>query len=100
MVLLLELTLKPLNEGFGSLENVTVFEKDAFTVMGPPDLGVTSKFDVVLSDMAPNTIGIKDVDQIRSLELAGRYLELYPLFLSQVVTWLLKFLIVMMLRCF
>lgn len=33
------------------------------------DLGI-EKFDLVLSDIAPNTSGIKDVDQWRSLELS------------------------------
>ena len=33
------------------------------------ELGVDKQFDVVISDMAPNTTGIKSVDQIRSLQL-------------------------------
>jgi 23S rRNA (uridine2552-2'-O)-methyltransferase len=33
-------------------------------------------FDVVLSDMAPKTSGIKQVDQVRSLDLAMRALDL------------------------
>ena len=64
--------IRPLNESLARINNVEVYEKDAFTVMGPSDLNVSRKFDVVLSDMAPNTTGIKDVDQIRSLELVEK----------------------------
>ena len=50
---------------------VTVLQGDAFDTkledMGP--------FDVVLSDMAPNTTGIRSVDQARSLALCERALE-------------------------
>lgn len=40
-------------------------------------------FDVVLSDMAPKTSGIKHVDQIRSLELANMALSIAERFLKQ-----------------
>jgi 23S rRNA (uridine2552-2'-O)-methyltransferase len=35
-------------------------------------------FDVVLSDMAPNTTGIKSVDQDRSFDLVSGLFELLP----------------------
>ncbi|HXW53297.1 MAG TPA: RlmE family RNA methyltransferase [Myxococcota bacterium] len=41
-----------------------------------------TKFDVILSDMAPKTSGIKHVDQIRSLDLAHRALDLAEEFLK------------------
>jgi 23S rRNA (uridine2552-2'-O)-methyltransferase len=34
------------------------------------------KFDIILSDLAPKTSGVKDVDQARSIELNERVLEL------------------------
>tara|TARA_B100000925_G_C21991066_1_gene466866 strand:+ start:484 stop:1074 length:591 start_codon:yes stop_codon:yes gene_type:complete len=74
--------IRPLNESLKKLDNVEVFEKDAFTVMGPKDLGVDRRFDVVLSDMAPNTTGIKDVDQIRSLELVEKVFGTLPTLLK------------------
>jgi 23S rRNA (uridine2552-2'-O)-methyltransferase len=74
--------IRPLNEGLNKIENVDVFEKDAFTLMGPGDLGIDRKFDVVLSDMAPNTTGIKDVDQIRSLELVEKVFGTLPTLLK------------------
>jgi 23S rRNA (uridine2552-2'-O)-methyltransferase len=38
-------------------------------------------FDVILSDMAPNTSGIKHVDQMRSFNLAEKALDLAELYL-------------------
>jgi 23S rRNA (uridine2552-2'-O)-methyltransferase len=43
---------------------------------------VSPVFDVVLSDLAPKTTGVRDVDQQRSLELAWRALELARRFLA------------------
>lgn len=40
------------------------------------------KFDAIISDMAPNTIGFKDVDAIRSVELLRSTLPLYAEFLK------------------
>ncbi len=42
-----------------------------------------SAFDIVLSDMAPKTTGIKHVDQIRSLNLAEQAFHMAELFLKQ-----------------
>ncbi|MEW6267278.1 MAG: RlmE family RNA methyltransferase [Thermodesulfobacteriota bacterium] len=42
----------------------------------PEDLAGQGLFDVVLSDLAPQTTGIKTADQTRSLELAQAALEL------------------------
>jgi len=41
-----------------------------------------SKFDVITSDMAPNTIGIKDIDAIRSVKLLRKTLPIYQKFLK------------------
>ena len=73
--------IKPINESL-RLSNVDVYEKDAFSLLGVNDLGVNKKFDVVLSDMAPNTTGIKDVDQIRSLELVEKVFNTLPVILK------------------
>jgi 23S rRNA (uridine2552-2'-O)-methyltransferase len=42
------------------------------------------KFDVIISDMAPNTIGFRDIDAMRSIELLRMTLPLYENFLK---TW-------------
>ncbi len=39
-------------------------------------------FDVITSDMAPNTIGIKDIDAIRSVNLLEKTLPIYEKFLK------------------
>ncbi|MDY7001400.1 MAG: RlmE family RNA methyltransferase [Thermodesulfobacteriota bacterium] len=58
--------------------NVTFFCEDVFS--RTPDLeaemAALMPFDVVLSDMAPNTTGNKITDQARSLDLAGEALAL------------------------
>ncbi len=54
-------------------QNVITIKADVFKV-SPKELleklGNNKKFDVVLSDMAPNTTGRKDVDHLRSIALA------------------------------
>ena len=64
-----------------TLENVTVFERDIFSVEDVKDLGLSDKVDVVVSDMAPNTMGVQSVDQARSLELVEKVFEILPTFL-------------------
>jgi 23S rRNA (uridine2552-2'-O)-methyltransferase len=49
---------------------------DVFTVVPADLLGELPGFDVVLSDMAPDTTGIRHVDQARSEALFERALEL------------------------
>lgn len=49
---------------------------DVFTVVPADLLGDLEAFDVVLSDMAPDTTGIRHVDQARSEALFERALEL------------------------
>ena len=41
------------------------------------------KFDVIISDMAPNTIGFRDIDAMRSIELLRMTLPLYENFLKE-----------------
>lgn len=41
------------------------------------------KFDAIISDMAPNTIGFKDIDAMRSIELLRMTLPLYAQFLRE-----------------
>jgi 23S rRNA (uridine2552-2'-O)-methyltransferase len=64
--------IQEVNPKLSGLKNVTIFQKDIFTINGPEDLGFNKHFDVVLSDMAPNTTGIKIVDQEKSLELVQK----------------------------
>ena len=73
--------IKPVNKKLSPLKNVSLFEKSIFDVENLQDLGVEGLFDVVLSDMAPNTTGIKSVDQDRSLNLIEEVFHLLPKFL-------------------
>lgn len=70
--------IKEVNRKLLNLKNVTLFEKDIFDVSSPDDLGIDGKVDVLLSDMAPNTTGIRSVDQDRSLNLVEAVFEFMP----------------------
>ncbi len=79
--LIVGLDIKDVNDYFDSIENVKLFQNDIFEIDSPKLLGVEGKFDTILSDMAPNTTGIKVVDQARSLELVENVFNILPSFL-------------------
>ena len=64
--------IKPIQQVFG--ENVKVLEGDALSLESEI-LAAHAPYDVVLSDMAPNTSGSKFQDQARSTELFLRALD-------------------------
>ncbi len=64
--------IKPIQQAFG--ENVKVLQGDALSLESEV-LAAHAPYDVVLSDMAPNTSGSKFQDQARSTELFLRALE-------------------------
>jgi 23S rRNA (uridine2552-2'-O)-methyltransferase len=74
--------VRELNKKLTGIPNVRVYQKDIFEVHDLKDLDVDDRFDVVLSDMAPNTTGIKSVDQIKSLNLVESVFGLLPKFLK------------------
>lgn len=80
--LVVGIDIKEVNRKLMNLKNVSLFEKSIFDVQEVADLGAEGKFDVVLSDMAPNTTGIRSVDQDRSLNLVEAVVELLPKFLT------------------
>lgn len=73
--------IQPVNSQIDHLENVKLFEMDAFNIQSLGEIGEEKPFDLVLSDMAPKTTGIKSVDQIGSLNLVEKIFDLLPLFL-------------------
>lgn len=75
--------IRPLNKAITHLKNVKLLEMSIFDVSTPEDVGASSHFDVVLSDMAPNTTGIRSVDQDRSLALVEKIFEILPVFLKE-----------------
>ena len=69
--------LTPLSDIFHP--NIKTIEGDCFELSPQiieKHMGQDMRFDVVLSDMAPKTTGIKHVDQIRSFMLADQALSL------------------------
>jgi 23S rRNA (uridine2552-2'-O)-methyltransferase len=64
--------IKPIQQTFG--ENVKVLEGDALS-LDSALLAAHAPYDIVMSDMAPNTSGSKFQDQARSTELFLRALE-------------------------
>lgn len=73
--------IKPVNKKMLNIKNLRLFERDVFDIEELSELEVNKQFDVFLSDMAPNTTGIRSVDQDRSLNLVEKVFTLLPKFL-------------------
>lgn len=82
--------IKEVNTKLQHLKNVTVFQKDINDVQNLEELGVSQKFDTLISDMAPNTTGIKSVDQARSLQLVEMVFYHLPNFLKDGGNFVIK----------
>jgi len=82
--------IKPVNKKLLSEKNTTLFEKSIFDIESMKDLGRDELFDLVVSDMAPNTTGIKSVDQDRSLGLVEMVYHLLPTFLKPGGSFVIK----------
>jgi 23S rRNA (uridine2552-2'-O)-methyltransferase len=74
--------IREVNKKLAGVPNVRVYQKDIFDIHDLSQLGVSEPFDTVLSDMAPNTTGIKSLDQDRSLNLVESVFGLLPRFLK------------------
>ncbi len=75
--------IQEINQKLFYLDNIKLFQKSIFDIHRLDDLEATTSFDVVLSDMAPSTTGIKSVDQTRSLDLVESTLALMPIVLKK-----------------
>lgn len=73
--------IQEVNKKLTGIPNVRVYQKDIFNITNLLELDVKDQFDVVLSDMAPNTTGMQTLDQIRSLNLVESVFSLLPKFL-------------------
>lgn len=82
--------IQPINKKIQHLDNVTLYEKDIFTINHLSDLNVSQPFDAVVSDMAPSTSGIKLNDQMRSLELVEKVFDFLPLALKNTGNFTIK----------
>lgn len=69
------------NPKLTGIKNVRIYQKDIFDIADLSQLEVKDQFDVVLSDMAPSTTGMQNLDQIRSLNLVESVFGLLPKFL-------------------
>lgn len=75
--------LQEINTKLSIKENVQLFQKDFLEVSSLEELGLSERVNVLLSDMAPQTTGVKLVDQLRSLELVEKVFSVLPLFLNE-----------------
>ena len=82
--------IKHVNKKLLGLRNVKVFEKDIFDITSVEDLGESDQFDVVVSDMAPNTTGVRSVDQLRSLNLIEQVFYHLDVFLKDGGNFVIK----------
>ncbi|OIQ18483.1 MAG: hypothetical protein BM556_09515 [Bacteriovorax sp. MedPE-SWde] len=82
--------IRDINKKLLNIKNVTVFEKDIFDVTDLSTLGVDKPFDTVVSDMAPNTTGIRSVDQQRSFNLIEQVFYHLPVFLKDGGNFVIK----------
>ncbi len=80
--LVVGIDIQEVNKKLTGIKNVRVYQKDIFDILDLSQLDVSEPFDVVLSDMAPKTTGIKSLDQDRSLNLVESVFGLLPRFLK------------------
>ena len=75
--------LQTIDEQVSKLKNVTIHQMDIYQMCSLEDVGAVRRFDVVLSDMAPKTTGVKIVDQAKSLALLEQVIKMLPMFLRE-----------------
>ncbi len=74
--------IQEINEKLNLNNNVKLYQKSIHDIQSLEELEVNDLFDVVLSDMAPKTTGVKMVDQLKSLELVEMVFYWLPKFLK------------------
>ena len=82
--------IQPINKKLCHYKKVKLFEKSIFDIENPKDLNLDKLFDIILSDMAPSTTGIRSVDQDRSLALVESVFCLLPNFLKERGNFVIK----------
>jgi 23S rRNA (uridine2552-2'-O)-methyltransferase len=80
--LVVGIDIQEVNPKLSHVKNVNIFQKDINDIKSLNELGVDKPFDVLISDMAPKTTGIKSVDQDRSLNLVEMVFYHLPSFLK------------------
>ena len=82
--------IRDINKKLLHLRNVRVYQKDIFDITDIAELEVSEKFDIVVSDMAPNTTGVRSVDQLRSLNLVEQVFHHLDVFLRYEGNFVMK----------
>lgn len=76
--------IKEVNTKFEESANIWLMQKDIYDIHSFSDLGVDHPFDIIMSDMAPNTTGMAGgVDQLRSLALVEHAFHLTDVLLKK-----------------
>ncbi len=88
--LVIGIDIQEVNKKLSGVNNIRIYQKDIFDIHDLTQLGIESQFDVVLSDMAPSTTGMKSLDQDRSLNLVESVFELLPRFLKKGGNFVIK----------
>lgn len=88
--LVVGIDIQEVNKKLAAIKNVRVYQQSIFDISDLAQLGVEEQFDVVLSDMAPATTGIKTVDQARSLDLVESVFGVLPRFLRSGGNFVIK----------
>jgi 23S rRNA (uridine2552-2'-O)-methyltransferase len=71
-------------------QEVHFLQRDIYEIQTAEITAFAREFDLVVSDMAPNTMGIKSVDHLRSIELCSRSLEIASMVLTNGGNYLVK----------
>lgn len=82
--------IQEINKKLVGLPNVKLFQEDINDITDLSQIGMDDLFDVVISDMAPKTTGVKTVDQLKSLSLVEWVFSLLPKFLKENGNFVIK----------
>lgn len=88
---LLGVDLNPVTVSMGNAKFITADLRDLELEKIFTEHGFTPPFDIVMSDMAPKTTGIKSADQARSTELCELAIDVAKRFLRPGGTFICKF---------
>jgi 23S rRNA (uridine2552-2'-O)-methyltransferase len=64
-------------------QRLKLYEQSIYDLNSLAQVEVEEKFDLIISDMAPKTTGIKHVDQLKSLSLVEDLVYKFPFFLQE-----------------
>ncbi len=89
--LIIGIDIRAVNKELLCHSNIKLFKKNICDIKSLQDIEVNAPLDVVMSDMAPNTVGIKSVDQAKSLSLTESVFNILPKLLKMNGNLIIKF---------